>query len=65
MPFLNEDKIVDPPLVVLEVHFYKDSSWGPQTIAVIRIHSDACDMHSCFIIMRKFISPLNAVVEGR
>lgn len=65
IPFLNEEKIASPPLVVLEVHFYKDSSSGPRTIVVIRIHSGACDRHSCFVITKQFLSALNAVVEGR
>jgi hypothetical protein len=64
-PFLNEDRMAAPPLAVLEVHFYKDSSSGPRTIVVIRVHSGACDRHSCFVIAKHFVSALNAVVEGR
>lgn len=64
-PFLNEDKMAAHPLAVLEVHFYKDSSSGPRTIVVIRVHSGACDKHSCSVIAKHFVSALNAVVEGR
>jgi hypothetical protein len=32
---------------------------------VIRVHSGACDRHSCFVIAKHFVSALNAVVEGR
>jgi hypothetical protein len=32
---------------------------------VIRVHSGACDRHSCFVIAKHVVSALNAVVEGR
>ncbi|XP_057827028.2 uncharacterized protein LOC131038564 [Cryptomeria japonica] len=64
IPFLNINKIAAPPLDVLEVHFYRNSSM-PQTIIVIRIHSGACDRTSCCVMVKHFLTALNAIVEGR
>eukprot|EP01018_Ginkgo_biloba_P009226 Gb_29731 [translate_table: standard] len=64
IPFLNDEKMAAPPLDILEIHFYKDST-EPRTIIVIRIHSGACDRPSCFLIVEHFLSALNAIVEGR
>lgn len=54
-----------PPLAILEVNFYKDSSLGPRTIVVIVFHSGDSNRHSCLLIAKHFFSALNAVVEGR
>ncbi|KAH9289060.1 hypothetical protein KI387_033177, partial [Taxus chinensis] len=64
IPFLNTHNMAAPPLDVLEIHFYRNSS-EPQTVIVIRIHSGACDRFSCCVMVKHFLSALNAIVEGR